>query len=322
MFRRILSFLFCISLFCLSSCGKSDGKTKYIKIGTGSQTGVYYSAGLAIGDLINANTNEHRIVCAVESTAGSVFNINTLASSSLDIGIAQADRQYQAVNGLGSWDSNPQTELRFICSLHPETIMFLAADDSEIKTLADVKDHVISVGAPGSGTRDNALDVLAQLGLKIGVDFQGEGLSVTDASLMLQDKRIDGFFYTAGHPNGAILEASNGKRKVHFVPILGMDDLLKESPYYTQTVIPVGEYSQVTNTEDVPTIGMLTSILSTSKVSDDIVYEVTKAIFSNLAELKKKHPSLADLSEAGMRKGRFAPLHPAAARYFNDAAQK
>lgn len=130
---------------------------------------------------------------------------------------------------------------------------------------------------------------------------------------------MDAFFYTVGHPAGTIKESTAGKRKVHFVPITGMGELLKECPYYAVANIPVKNYPMSSSKKDVPSIGMMTTFITSADVSEDVVYKVSKAIFTNLDELKKMHPALENLTPEGMLKGLSAPLHLGAAKYFKEA---
>lgn len=317
---RLLTGLMSLLLLCCGCSSEDGGKTKhYIKIGTGSQTGVYYTVGLALADMVNEGEDSHGVDCAVEATAGSVFNINTTLSGELDFALAQADRQYQAVNGLGSWQGDPQNRLRFVCSLHPEAVTLVVADDANIGTIKDLRNKIISIGAAGSGTRGNALDILGEVGLHPDTDFIPESLTITNASTMLQDSRIHGFFYTAGHPNGSITQATNGMRKVHLVSITEADGLLGRHPYYTMITIPKGFYPQATNTEDIETIGMLTTLLTASDVDDEVVYTLTKTLFEGLDKLHSHHPTLTALKPKAMLEGAFAPIHPGAMRYYKEA---
>ena len=319
--RKTLSNVLLLGIVTIlaTGCGSSDsGARKFVKVGTGAQTGVYYSAGLALADLINEDTQVHGIDAAVESTAGSVFNVNAVMFGELDFGFTQADRQYQAVNGLAGWDGHAMHKLRFVCSLHPEIVTFLAADDSGINTLADAASKTISIGTPGSGTRGNASDCLGAVGLEPDVDFQAEELTVNNASMLLQDGRIDGFFFTVGHPNGSITEATNGSRRVHFVPIVETADLLRKHPYYSLATIDVALYPKANNDEPVESIGMLTTLITSADVADDVVYAAVKALFDNLEEFKARHPTFRDLTPESMLKGGFAPLHPGALKFYRE----
>jgi TRAP transporter TAXI family solute receptor len=249
-----------------------------------------------------------------------VFNINAVMSGDLDFGIAQSDLQYQAVKGLGDWEEKgPQSELRAVCSLHPEAVTLVAAVDAGIETLDDLIGKRVNIGNPGSGQRANSIDVLTSAGIDWREDIRAEGLKASECASMLQDGRIDAFFYTVGHPAGAITEATAGRRKVRIVPITGMEALLESAPYYAETVIPVALYPNAANTEDVPTIGVLTTLVTSADVPADVVHTLTRALFENLDEFKEQHPAFAGLTAEGMLKGLTAPLHEGAMRYYLEA---
>lgn len=306
-----------LCLLLLLSCGSQEGK-RYLKMGTGAQTGVYYAAGLAIADAVGADEDVHLVDLAVESTDGSIYNINALMNGDLDFAMAQSDRQYQASHGKGVWAEKPQKALRFICSLHPEMVTLVAAEDSGIRGLSDLKGQRVSIGSPGSGTRGNALDCLSTLGMQADVDFQAEELRASEASVILQDGRIDAFFYTVGHPNGAIAEASSGRRRVRMIPLRGMEELFRRWPYYVPAVIASSHYPRMLNDSNVPTIAVLTTVVTRSDVPDDVVYVITKALFENLEAFKDRHPSFKSLQRREMLQGAFAPIHPGALRYFKE----
>lgn len=294
-------------------------KGSSVSIGTGSMTGVYYPAGKAIAKM----AGQDDLFVEVQSTPGSVANVNALMAGDLDFGLVQSDRQYQAVKGLADWkDTGPQAELRSVCRLHPEVVTLVAADDAEISTLTDLKEKTVNIGNPGSGQRGNAMDVLRTAGIDWKNDLTAETLTAAEAGTMLQDGRIDAFFYTVGHPSGAIKEATAGRRKIHFVPIVGMEELLKEFPYYSVTFIPVKEYPMATSKEDVVSIGVFCTLVTSSRVPEDTVYRVTKALFEGLDEFKKLHPALGTLTKEWMIAEDSAPLHPGAARYFREAGLK
>ncbi len=319
MYRTLIAAVLGVAL-AFSGAGRAEAKTTFITIGTGGITGVYYPTGGAIAKIVNAKKDKYNIRATVESTGASVFNINAIMSGDLEFGIAQADRQYQAYNGLSEWEGKPQKDLRAVFALAPEAVTFVAAEDAGIKTLADAKGKVINLGNPGSGNRQNAIDVLQAAGINIEKDLKGEGIKAADAPRMVQDGRIDGFFYTVGHPNGNIKEATAGKRKCRIVSIPDIAPLTKAFPYYSLTHIDMSQYPEATNKdEDVTTVGMLATLVTSAKVPDDVVYAVTKEIFENLDEFKKLHPALAGLTREGMLEGLTAPLHPGAEKYYKEA---
>ncbi len=294
---------------------------RFVTIGTGGVTGVYYPTGGAISKIVNKKRKEYGIRVTVESTGGSVFNVNAVMSGDLEFGIVQSDRQYQAINGLAEWKDKPQEKLRAICAIHPESITLAAADETGIKSIADLKGKVVNIGNPGSGQRQNAIDALNAFGLDYETDLKAESLKAAEAPKMLQDGRIDAFFYTVGHPSGAFKEATSGRRKVRFIPIEGpeIDKLLEEVPYYAKSVIPISNYPQAVNDADVPTFGVKATFVTSADVPDDIVYAITKEIFENLDEFKKLHPAYSVLTKENMLEGLSAPIHPGAMKYYKEA---
>jgi len=294
---------------------------RFVNIGTGGVTGVYYQVGGAVMKLMSAKRDVYGIRVSFQATGGSVYNINALLSGDLDVGVAQSDRQYQAAHGLGEWqDKGKQTDLRAICSLYPEAVTLVAAVDSGIKTLTDLKGKRVNVSNPGAGTRGNALDVLRTAAIDWEKDIEAEGLKAVESAKLLQDGRIDAFFYTVGHPAGAITEATAGRRKVRFVPIAGMERLLAEFPHYAAVSIPIKHYPKAENAEDVPTIGVMTTLVTAAGVPEEVVYAITREIFENLAAFRSMHPAFADLTPADMvSKGVSAPFHAGALKYYREA---
>jgi len=296
-------------------------KMRYVTIGTGGVTGVYYPLGGAISKIVNKKKREYKLRVSVESTGGSVFNVNAVMAGDLEFGIVQSDRQYQAWNGLKEWkDVRPQKDLRAICSFHPESVTLVAAVDSGIKTFYDLKGKRVNIGNPGSGQRGNSIDALTAAGIDWKKDIIAEGLKAAEAPKMLQDGRIDAFFYTVGHPSGAIKEATAGRRKVRFIAIPDevVKKLITKYPYYAPAVIPVKFYPMAENKEDVPTFGVKATFVTSIKVPEEIVYIITKEIFENLETLKKMHPAFGILTKESMLQGLSAPIHPGAMRYYRE----
>jgi len=294
-------------------------KTTFVTIGTGGVTGVYYPTGGAISKMVNAKRGEYGIRATVESTGGSVFNVNAIMNGDIEFGIVQSDRQYQALNGLGEWEGKPRKDLRAVFSLHPETVTLIAATDKNIHSPADLKGKIVNIGAPGTGQRGNALDLFEAVGLK-EADVTIEGTKPAEAAGLLQDGRIDAFFYTVGHPNGSIKEAVAGARKVAFVPVSSETTakLVSKSPFYGASVIEVAHYPGVANAEDVPGFGVKATLCTSAGVSDDVVYAITKEVFENLDEFKKLHPAFSVLTRENMLEGLSAPLHPGAVKYYKE----
>jgi TRAP transporter TAXI family solute receptor len=300
------------------------GKTTFVTIGTGGITGVYYPTGGAIAKMVNKKRKEYGIRATVESTGGSVFNINAIMSGDLDFGVAQSDRQYQAVKGIANWkDKGPQKDLRAVFSIHPETVDLIAAVDANINSLQDLKGKRVNIGNIGSGYRKNAIDALTANGLDYEKDFHAESLKAAESPGLIQDGRLDAAFYTVGHPSGYYKEATAGKRKVKFVPITNIDSLLEKYPYYAKAVTRVTElYPGAVNDKDVPTFGVKATFVTSSKVPDEVVYAITKEVFDNFESFKKLHPAYAGLTKQNMLEGMSAPIHPGAMKYYKEVGLK
>ena len=192
-----IALLFGFVVFMGASPTQVEAKTTFVTIGTGGITGVYYPTGGAIAKIVNKKRKEYGIRATVESTGGSVFNINAIMTGDLEFGVAQSDRQYQAVMGIANWeDKGPQKDLRAVFSIHPETVDLIAAVDANINSLQDLKGKRVNVGNVGSGYRKNAIDALTANGIDFEKDFHAESLKAAEAPGLIQDGRLDAAFYT------------------------------------------------------------------------------------------------------------------------------
>jgi hypothetical protein len=295
-------------------------KTTFVTIGTGGITGVYYPTGGAIARIVNKKRKVYGIRCTVESTGGSVFNVNAIMAGDLEFGVVQSDRQFQAIKGLAEWkEKGPQKDLRAVFTIHPESITLVAADDAGIKSVQDLRGKRVNIGNPGSGQRQNSIDALSNYGIDYEKDLKAEGVKAAEAPGLLQDGRIDAFFYTVGHPSGAIKEATAGRRKVHFVPLTGLDTLLSKYPYYAKAQIPIKLYPGATNQSDTDTFGVKATFVTSAKVPERVVYAITKEVFDNFEDFKKLHPAYEVLTKENMLEGMSAPIHPGAMKYYKEA---
>lgn len=311
--------IFIIFSQIMSGCGKKG--TKFVTIGTGGVTGVYYPTGGAISRMLNKKHNEYGIKATVESTGGSVYNINAVLDGDLDFGIAQSDRQYQAYEGLAEWEiPGKQKDLRSVFSIHPESITLVATKKSGINSVSDLKNKTVNIGNPGSGQLQNSRDILAAFEIDEKDDLYAEYVKAVEAPGLLQDERIDAFFYTVGHPSGNIKEATSGRVKVKLVPIQGanIDSLLQKISYYDYSIIPKSYYPYATNTEDIPTIGVKATLITSKSTPNDVVYAITKEVFDNFKDFKSLHPAYETITKERMLKGLSAPIHPGAMKYYKE----
>ncbi len=318
--RKKLIFAVAIAASLTMLMSVAHAKRTFVTIGTGGITGVYYPTGGAIAKMVNKKKKEYGIRATVESTGGSVFNVNAVMNGDLEFGVVQSDRQFQAINGLAEWkDKGPQKDLRAVFSIHPESVTLIAAVDSGIKTIQDVKGKTINIGNPGSGQRQNSIDALEAVGINYEKDIKAESIKASEAASLLQDGRIDAFFYTVGHPNGSIKEATSGARKVRIADITGIDSLLAKFPYYAKATIAISNYPGAQNDKDVQTFGVKATFVTSAKVPDEVVYAITKEVFDNFDDFKKLHPAYATLTKENMLEGLSAPIHPGAMKYYKEA---
>ena len=292
---------------------------KFVTVGTGGVTGVYYAVGGAICRLVNKDRKTHGIRCSVESTGGSAFNINTIKGGELDFGMAQSDTQYQALKGEKSFkDGGAYGDLRAVFSVHPEPFTVLSRKEANITKFEDFKGKRFNVGNPGSGTRASFDELLAEMKWKTSDFSLAAELKADEHGPALCDNKIDGFFYGVGHPSANIQDPTT-TCGAKLVSLTGpaIDKLIKENSYYAKATIPGGMYSN--NPNPTQTYGVLATMVTSAKVADDVVYNVVKATFDNFEEFKKLHPAFANLDPANMVKdGLSAPLHPGAVKYYKE----
>ena len=296
-----------------------SAQQKFVTIGTGGVTGVYYAAGGAICRLVNKDRAKHGIRCSVESTGGSVFNVNTIKAGELDLGFAQSDVQYNAVKGLNQFkDGGAVADLRAVFAVHPEPFTVVARKEANIGKFEDFKGKRFNVGNPGSGTRASMEELLTAMGWKLSDFSLASELKADEHGPALCDGKIDGFFYGVGHPSANIQDptTSCGAKLVSLTgPVV--DKLVADKPYYAKVSIPAGLYPN--NPQATPTYGVLATVVASAKTPADTIYAVTKAVFDNFDEFKKLHPALAHLKPEDMVKnGLSAPLHDGAARYYKE----
>lgn len=319
--NKAVAVLFAIVCFYNPSAWAT---TKYVSIATGSITGVYYPAGGAICRFVNRGRKDHGIRCSVESTGGSVANLNSIRRGSNDFAIVQSDWQYHAYNGTGFFaDQAPFKGLRSIFSLYTETFAIAVLENSGIKKLDDVVGKRVNFGPQGSGMYAT-MEVLSKVKGWTKSSFASiTGLNPAEQVQALCEGKIDAMIYTSGNPNGILQEATQNPNPDCKVKILSIDKetidrLVKADPFYVKAIIPGGMYRG--NPNDIDTFGVKATVVTSDKVAADIVYNITKAVFDDFDNFKTLHPVFASLNKKeAIKAGNSAPLHPGAIRYYKEA---
>ncbi len=316
--KRGIAFCQCVVLaFLTVSCAKEEVPS-YV-IGTGGLAGNYHSVGLALRRILATDPATSDLKFDERTSSGSVSNIDAIARGEIQFGIAQADHQYQAVNGLDEWsDKGPQTELRAIFSLYADSVTLVAGADTDIRSMEDLKGKRVDIGAPGSGTQSNAIDGLRGAGIDWQKDIEVSQAKLDDRLTMFMRGEIDAFFYTVGHPNMEIKFATFSVRGARIIPLTDIDSLIDSSPFYSRLLIPSGTYPMANTDVDIETIGVYATLLTSAQVSEDVVYAITKAVFENVESSTDLRSEFGALLSDQYSNGLTAPMHPGAAKYYRE----
>lgn len=307
-------------LFATAVCATpAQAEDKFVTIGTGGQTGVYYVVGQSVCKLVNRGQKEHGIKCTAPSTGGSVANLNAIRAGGQDMGVAQSDWQYHAYNGTSKFkDAGANKTLRAVFSAHGEPFTVVARKDSGIKTFDDLKGKRVNIGNPGSGQRGTMEVVMEAKGWDKSVFKLASELKSSEQASALCDNKVDAIIFAAGHPNGSIKEATTAC-DASLIPVTGkeVEKLINDNSYYAKAVIPAGMYRGTD--ADVETFGVGATFVSSTNTDADTIYAITKAVFDNFDRFKKLHPAFANLKPENMIKDNLsAPLHDGAARYYTE----
>ena len=311
-----------IALAAIAAVGLSAGTAsaqEFISIGTGGVTGVYYPTGGAICRLVNKSRKEHGIRCAVESTGGSVYNINTIKAGELEFGVAQSDWQFHAYNGTSKFEGDAAfPDIRAVFSVHPEPFTLIVRSDSGISSFEDLKGKRVNVGNPGSGQRATMEVVMDAFGIGMGDFALATEYKGSEMAQQLCDGNIDAMIYTIGHPAAAIKEAST-TCSVTLVDVVGepIDKLVGENPYYRVATIAGGTYEG--NADDTTTFGVGATFVTSATIPEETVYVVAKSVMENIDDFRNLHPAFAGLDPSQMvSDGLSAPLHDGAMRAYKE----
>jgi uncharacterized protein len=306
------------ALGLLALASPAAAQQKFVTIGTGGVTGVYYAVGGAVCRLMNKDRQKTGIRCSVESTGGSVFNVNAIKSNELDFGMTQSDVQYNAVKGEAQFRGAAVSDLRAVFAVHAEPFTVLARKEAGVAKFEDFKGKRFNVGNPGSGTRASMEQLLAEMGWKMSDFSLASELKADEQGPALCDNKIDGFYYGVGHPSAAIQDPTT-TCGAKLISLTGpaVDSLVKKFPYYSVATIPGGMYSN--NPNATTTYGVRALLVASAKQPDDVVYNLVKAVFDNFDEFKKLHPAFSNLEPKEMLKsGITGELHAGAVKYYKE----
>ena len=313
-------------IFTFNGVGTSVVAAEFISIGTGGPTGVYFVVGNSVCRMVHKEAAEgrksgrkHGLRCAAPSTGGSNYNIGQIKEGELQFGVAQSDWQFHAVNGSSKWEGKKFSDLRAVISVHPEPFQLIASGSSGINSWDDLKGKTVNIGNPGSGQRGTMEVLMKAKGTSLSDFKQATELTSSEQVGALCDGKVDAIAYTVGVPNGAIGQAIDGCG-AHFVNLNSDVEkkLVNDNPFYAFANIPAGTFYK-SQKQDAVTFGVMATFVSSAAVSEDVVYEVVRAVFENLDDFKKLHPAFTNLDPKQMiSNGLSAPLHKGAVKYYKE----
>ncbi len=289
---------------------------EYLSIATGGTSGTYYPIG---GAMAKAVSNGTGIQATAETGNASVANINLVGKGDIAVAFAQNDTCYWAYHGQQMF-KQPLKNLRVVASLYPEHVQLIATKEANVKTLADLKGKRVGVGAPGSGVEADVQALFQIAGLKYA-DMKVDFLDFGATTNRFKDNQIDAGFVVAGYPTASIMDLATTKD----VALVNFDDkfmadLIKAHPYFVPGVIPAGTYRGMDKETHTP--AMMALLITHDKVSEDVIYKFTKALFENLDTVHASHAKAKEITLDTALTGLTVPLHPGAAKYYKEKGLK
>ncbi len=289
-------------------------------IGTGGVTGVYFPAGGAICRLINEAQTSLNLRCLVESTSGSVENLEALRSGDREFGVVQSDWLYHAYRGTSKFaDVGAHPELRAVLQLHAEPLTLVARADADIEEVEDLAGNRVSLGELGSGQRGLMETLMRGLGWSQSTFAQVSELPPREQVQALCEGQVDAAAFATGHPNGLLKEVTTRCDSV-LVQVTGpvVDRFVEDFPFYRKTTLPEGMYRGTSR--PIETFGVGALLVTTTQVPEDVVYGVTQTVLKQLADLQQMHPAFSQLRPEEMADaGRVVPIHAGAERSLKEA---
>jgi TRAP transporter TAXI family solute receptor len=310
-----VSLVIAISMV-VANVGFSDDM---IIIGSGDTVGLYYATSSAVAKLFNNKSKDHHLWAVTASSEGSIDNINKVLDGTFQFGFAQENSLDKANRGLPPWEDSPHDNLRAVFGLYTEALTIVAAKDSKIFSLSDMKKKKVNIGEVGSGVHEMISNLIKN------PDFELHNIKAlaeheSHSSDLFINKKIDAYFFTVGHPDIAVKDTAAGKRKVRLIP-LNQEEIkfiINANPHFSPTFIPIDYYTNIENSSPVPAVGVRAVFFTRADVSDTVVYSVVKEIMENFDLFKRQHPVFADLDAGEMARIKVIPLHAGALRYFRE----
>ncbi|WP_375263013.1 TAXI family TRAP transporter solute-binding subunit [Palleronia sp.] len=285
-----------------------------LSIATGGTGGVYYPMGGGLAEVINNHVEG--MSATAEVTGASVENMGLIATGDADLAIGLADTVQQAYAGTGRFEGQQLPMIRAIGSLYANMVQIVTTADSDIQSLEDLEGKRVSVGAPGSGTEVNAQTLLEANGMSFD-DFTAQRLNFNETADALANGDVDAGFWSVGAPTSSILNLAT-TQDIRMIPLTDEQVAAAQEadPTFTELSLPSGTYEGVE--EDISTIGVPNVLVVSSEMDEETVYQITKAMYENIEELRAVHPAAEETTVEFTMSATPVPLHAGAIRYFEE----
>jgi uncharacterized protein len=308
--KKLLAILFCL----LAIVGTVSAQQKFLTIATGGTAGTYFPLGGALAEIWNKNIP--KMNANATATGASLANVAMLAKGEVDVIFVQNDIAYYAFSDTEILKGKGTKDIRGLAALYNETVQLVALADSGIKNVTDLKGKRVGVGAAGSGTALNAMQVLEAAGISFN-DIKVQYLSFAECASNLKDGNIDAAFNVAGAPTGAIQDLGASK-KIQIVAIDGevAKKLMTKYSFYTTEKLPAGTY--IGQTSDVMTVAVKSMLAVSAKLDPTLVYDLLKTMFANGERLAASHKMGGNIKIVNALDGMSIPLHAGADKFYKE----
>jgi TRAP transporter TAXI family solute receptor len=303
----------CLAVLFLMGAAASVYAADNLVLATGGTAGTYYPFGGAMAKIWNSKVKDMNVTA--QTTGASAENVRLINKKEVELALVQSDTLDFAFNAKEAF-KEPLKGMSTIAVLYPEIIQVVVGAASPIKSIADLKGKKVGVGAPGSGTEANFRQLLDAYGMK-KEDVNAQFLSFSESAEAYKDKHIDAFIVTAGIPNAGIMDvATQNEIRILDVPADIIAKLTQKYPFLAGAKVPANTYKG--QTAEVSTVAVTAVLIVGSQLKEDMVYNLTKALFENQAELAAAHAKGKDLNPQYAVKGVSIPFHPGAVKYYKE----
>lgn len=292
--------------------GTGDGGgQQFITIGTGGQSGVYYPTGAALSDVWQSNMD---VTTSVESTGASAENINLLDQGRIQVALIQADAASQAYEGTGAFEEQIRS-FEAMAALYPQYVQIITTAGTGIETIEDLQGKNVAVGSPNSGVELNASAVLDAYGITYD-DLSAQYLSYSEAIDGMRNGTTDAGFFTSGLPNPAVTDLAT-TADVRVVPVEGegAQNLLNNFSYFNEAAIPADTYG---NSDPIPTLNFNNLLVVSKDLSEDMVYEMTETMWSNIGQVQNAHNAAQEITRDTAQQSVPIPFAAGAERFYEE----